>query len=108
MLSVHWSVNLCYLRGDGVLLGFLSGTGTGVVALEGMGVRAGVRRNGVFATGSDSVGRAGETAVCSRSWLTTNAGGGVVQCLVVGEAGVSVGCVGDGSIDPVSGIGDIR
>ena len=76
MLSVHSSINLRSLGGGSVSLGFLSGTGTGLVALKGMGVRAGVRRNGVFATDSDGVGRASERAVCSKSWLNTNAGAG--------------------------------
>ena len=76
MLSAHSSVNLRSLGGGGIFLGFFTGTGTGVVALEGMGVRAGVRRSGVFATDSDGVGRASETTVCSRSWLNTNAGAG--------------------------------
>ena len=35
MTSVHLSVNLRSLGGGGVFLGFLSGTGTGVIGLVG-------------------------------------------------------------------------
>ena len=56
-------------------LGFLS-RGTSLVGPGGMGMRAGVRRRGVFATDSTRVGHARETglAMCSRSGSNTNAG----------------------------------
>ena len=64
----HAQHPLIFLRRQPRFLTFLSGTGTGMVGLVGMGVPAGVQRSGVFAMDSDGVGRASET-VCSRSGL---------------------------------------
>ena len=64
---MHAQHLLLFLQRQPHFLRFLSGTGTGVVGLVGMGVPAGAQRSDVFAMDSDGVGCASERSGVLRS-----------------------------------------